>query len=268
VKHPNFFETPAEAQMRLVNTVIYYHGPGEEGPYFVFAATDHKDGKFRIYMKRLGQKYLIEGLHSSHIPSNHIGRSDPSLAGAMDKFMTQYPSMNIVRKQMDSPHFNNFRPFPLGMMNQVSRDKDGRGVDCRCLYLERQPNRKTEQGLITSMVYVSPVTAAMKRSPSQAGYAFDMWAPEFLDCVEGNYPNPDVCLSKLRDPKIDNEAVAFSRYFAFVRGPIDMIFLSYKGEIVGMLDNNNLSQVTIGREHRYTREAVSDLRIFEAVKGR
>jgi hypothetical protein len=265
-KHVNFFETLAESHIRLVNTVIYYHGPGEEGPYFVYAITDHmKDGKFRIYLRKLGQSGVP--VKQINIPSSILGRADPSLGKAMDDYMKNYPEANVVRKQMDSSYFNNFRPFPLGMHNHVVRDKEDKIVDCECLYLERQPNRKTEQGLVPSMIYVVPVTAAMKRTPSPASFGFDLWAPEFLDCIMGEYPSADTCLSMLRNPKIENEAAAFHRYFAIVRGPIGALYLSYKGEIVGILDNNNLSQITVGRDHRYTREAISDLRIFNAVKG-
>jgi hypothetical protein len=80
------------------------------------------------------------------------------------------------------------------------------------------------------------------------------------------YPSIDTCLSKMTDPKIANEAAAFHRYFALVRGPIGMLFLSYKGDIVGVLDNKNLSSVTVDREYKYTREVISDLQMFSNIK--
>lgn len=266
MKYPNFYETTKEAQMRLHGTVIWYDGPGEEGPYQVLAITDHiGDGKFRIYMKRLGQRYIPEGEVAP--PNEQIPADHPQVGKYMDDFMKARPKYGIIRKEMNSPHFKGFRPFPLGMMNRTTRMKDDTPVDSETLFLERQPNRHTQQGLTRGMVYVSPVTAAMKKAPNPAGYTFDMWSRDFCDCIMGRYPNADLCLSKLRDHTIANEAIAFDRYFAFVRGPIDMLFLSYKGEIVGLLDNNNLSQITIGREHKYTREAVSELHIFSQVRG-
>jgi hypothetical protein len=51
--------------------------------------------------------------------------------------MAEHPAAGILRKQMNSPLFNKFRPYPLGMCNTKGQ---------RAYYLERQPNRKTEQG--------------------------------------------------------------------------------------------------------------------------
>jgi hypothetical protein len=57
----------------------------------------------------------------------------------------------IIRKTMNSPKFNKFRPFPLGMCNSNGR----------CYFLERQPLRpKVEQGLIRSMVTEKQITLA------------------------------------------------------------------------------------------------------------
>jgi hypothetical protein len=153
------------------------------------------------------------------------------------------------------------------MMNLVKKDKAGKIIDCETLYLERQPNRLTQQGLIKSMIYISPVNAAMSRPPSPVNYGFDIWSEDFHDCIMGIYPSIDTCLSKLRDTNFCNEAAAFDRYFAIVKGPIGMLFLSYKGDIVGLLDNNNLSSVTIDSDFKYTREAVSDLKVFNTIKG-
>jgi hypothetical protein len=151
----------------------------------------------------------------------------------MDKFMKDYPQFNTVRKDLSSPHFRAFRPFPLGMMNLVTKNKAGSPIDCETLYLERQPNRQTQQGLIRSMIYVSPINAAISRAPTQVAVNFDIWSEDFYDCIMGNYPSIETCLSRLRDPKIANEAAAFHRHFALVKGPIGMILLAYKGDVVG-----------------------------------
>jgi hypothetical protein len=267
MKHKNFYETAKEARLRLQGTVIWYDGPGEQGPYYVLTVTDHvPDGAFKIYMKAIGQRYLSDP--SVYPPNEMMNQEDANLGPAMDKFMNVAPKFGVIRKDLTSPHFNNFRPFPLGMMNSVKRDKSGKALDCETLYLERQPNRLTQQGLIKSMIYISPVNAAMKKDPTQVSYQFDIWSPDFKDCIIGKYPSIDKCLSKLADPLIANESVAFHRYFALVRGPIDMLFLSYKGEIVGLLDNRNLSQITVAREHKYTREAIAELNVFKDIRGR
>lgn len=267
MKYPNFYQTVTEASMRLRGTIIMYNGPGEEGPYYVCAVTDHlSDGKFRIYMKALGNKYISNPAVMP--PSEQIGVDNPALGGHMDQFMKLNPSFGMVRKELTSPHFNGFRPFPLGMMNKVDRDKTGKATDCETLYLERQPNRGTSQGLVRAMIYTTQVTPSVKKAPTPATFNFDIFSPEFKDCILGRYPSPEECLRNLRDPKCANEGVAFHRYFAFVRGPFDMIFLSYKGDIVGILPNNDLRSVDIGKEFRYTKETVDDLRVFSTIRER
>lgn len=265
MKHKNFYENAKEANLRLRNTIVWYDGPGEQGPYYVLIITDHDGDDYKIYMKKIGQKYQnIPGIISvnEHFSHNDTGGVGPH----MDKFMKDYPQFKMIRKDLSSPHFRAFRPFPLGMMNTVREDKAGKPVDCETLYLERQPNRATQQGLIRSMVAVSPVTAAMSRQPTGMPYQFDIWSEDFYECIMGSYPSIDTCLSKLSDPKVANEAAAFHRYFALVRGPIGMLFLSYKGDVVGLLDNKNLSSVTVDREFKYTREAISDLHVFNNIK--
>jgi hypothetical protein len=265
VKHKNFYENAKEANLRLRNTVVWYDGPGEQGPYFVMVITDHDGADFKIYMKRIGQKYYsVSGV----MPPNEVYPAETTGFGKlMDKFMKDYPKFGIIRKDLSSPHFRAFRPFPLGMMNLVRTDKNGKAVDCETLYLERQPNRATQQGLTRTMIYISPVNAAMARDPVPMHHSFDLWSEDFYDCVMGKYPSIDTCLSKLRDPTIANEAAAFHRYFALVKGPIGMVFLSYKGDIVGVLDNKNLSSLTVDRDFNYTREAISDLHVFNSING-
>lgn len=265
MKHKNFYENAKEANLRLRGTIVWYDGPGEQGPYHVLLITDHEGDSFKIYMKRLGQKYI--NIPNVMPPNEGISNESSGAGAVMDAFMKNYPKFNMIRKDLSSPHFRNFRPFPLGMMNLITKDKAGKTVDCETLYLERQPNRLTQQGLIRSMIYVSPVNAAMSRPPSAVNYQFDTWSEDFHDCIMGVYPSIETCISKMTDVNVANEAAAFHRNFAIVRGPIGMLFLSYKADIVGVLDNKNLSSLTVGREYKYTREVISDLHVFNTIKG-
>lgn len=264
MKHKNFYENAKEANLRLRNTIIWYDGPGEQGPYHVLMVTDHDGSDFKIYMKRIGQRYNNVSVPP---PNEQIGSETDGAGGYMDKFMKQYPDFKMVRKDLSSPHFRAFRPFPLGMMNLVHKDKTGKPVNGETLYLERQPNRATQQGLMRSMIYVTPINAAMSRTPVPIQHHFDLWSEDFHDCVMGNYPSVDTCLSKMTNRDVANEAAAFHRNFALVRGPIGMLFLSYKGDVVGVLDNKNLSSLTVDREYKYTREAVSELHLFNNIKS-
>src|SRR3546814_20877703 len=54
----------------------------------------------------------------------------------MDNFLKDNPDCGIIRKNMDSPLFNRFRPFPLGMCN----------LNGETYFLCRSPTRNTQQG--------------------------------------------------------------------------------------------------------------------------
>src|SRR5690349_7508913 len=112
-KYPNFYENLKEAQDRLRGCIVLYSGE----PNYIWAICDHKpDGKFRVYMSP------IEVVHTTSLPPiNQIPSNHPSLGSAIDTFLDANASLPVVRKMMDSPAFNKFRPFPLGMCNQGSQ---------------------------------------------------------------------------------------------------------------------------------------------------
>ena len=120
--YKNFYENQKEATMRLVSTIVCYDGI----PCQVLAITAHKpDGIFRVYLDPIGQEHGgparpdIDG-----VPRDHTG-----LGAIMDNFMDKHPGHLLMRKHMNSPAFNKYRPFPLGMLN----------VSGKTFYMERQP---------------------------------------------------------------------------------------------------------------------------------
>src|SRR3546814_3440759 len=114
-------------------------------PYYVLCITDHKkDGIFRMYLDEL---YTERGAAISLIPGipyeyndgtpQHIERGK-----RMDNFLKDNPECGIIRKNMDYPLFNRFRPFPLGMCN----------FNGETYFLCRSPTRTTQQGLTENMI--------------------------------------------------------------------------------------------------------------------
>lgn len=251
VTHKNFYETLKEALMRLKDTVVLYDGL----PYIVGAITDHKpDGIYRVYLLPIdgdkGQAYP-DGLYDlmQNYPQDY-----PTLGTELDKWMTNNPNVEVLRKHINSPLFNRFRPFPLGMCN----------VGKNCYYVERQPNRKSEQGLIASMMYQTLVSTAndlMKRTSASV----NITSKPFRDCILGEYPTAMDVLINLQDPEVENNAVGFHRQFALVRGPMDMLFLAYKTDVVGMLTQGDFSQIKIGREFIHTKEVIEGLGLFSDI---
>lgn len=246
--HVNFYERLEEARMRLRNTVVLYDGE----PHYVIAITGHKpDGIFRIYMEPLSETPAYS--HDSTIPSIAYGQDHPSLGAHMDAWLEgpDGKRSNVVRKMMNSPLFNKFRPFPLGMVNTKG------GV----FYLERHPTRKTEQGLTQSMLAYSPLSISQigkYQKPSVVSV-------ELRDTILNKYPTAQECLTNLLDPMVTNDAAAFHRNFCLVRGPLHMLYLGYKEDVVGVLVEENLSKVRLGRKFGHVKEAVQELGIFNQV---
>lgn len=251
-KFENFYENLNEAQMRLRGTIVLY----DKTPVYVWAVTDHKgDGVFRIYISP------IEGVPNapSGCPIHEVSQNNPQLGVAMDAWMEKpnvksATNFSVLRKKMNSPLFNKFRPFPLGMMNGKTQ----------AVYIERQPQRpKTEQGLTASGLFYTPVTAAQNNGPRHTP---EIYTKAFRDCIVGEYPSPKEVILGLRNPKVANESVAFHRKFALVRGPIDIIFLAYKEDIIGVLPNGDFSTLKLGKEYTHCKEVVEELNLFYTVK--
>lgn len=246
--HPNTFETVKEAMMRLRRTVVCYDGE----PYVVLAITNHmSNGIFRIYLDPIGKdpNKMRQRPEPEGFPPEH-----PGLGPYMDTWIAEHPDSGIIRKEMNSPKFNKFRPYPLGMCNIK-----GSGT----YYIERQPNRKTEQGLISSMLFETLISVAPQQA-KRVG-SVDIYGPAFRSCVLGDHPSAEECLANLSDPEILNDAAAFHREFALVRGPIGMLFLAYKHDIVGVLPNNGFDCIRLGREFTHTKEVVEKLGIFQTI---
>jgi hypothetical protein len=250
-EHPNFYENMKEAHMRLRNTVVMY----ESEPYYIFAITDHmKDGIFRVYMYPIGDTTTTAAkecmAYVNNYPADH-----PDLGGMLDKALGVHgKDCGVLRKHMNSPAFNRFRPFPLGMCNLK-----GKGTH----YVERQPTRHTPQGLTASMLYDTEIVTAAQGIPVKSGVSIQN--NDFRNCVLGKYPTAQECLSGLSNPKLANEAAAFHRQFALARGPIGMIFFAYKTDIVGVLPDNDFSELRLGKDYRHVREVVQELQLFNTV---
>lgn len=256
VAHVNFFENLHEAHFRLRGTVVVY----DKLPYYVMAITDHKkDGIFRIYLDPVG-------IEKHPLPSyNDFNPEQPELGPYLDKWMEANKSSPIIRKQMNSPLFDKYRPFPLGMAN-ISQPGGGWSG---AVYLERQPQRKSEQGLTQASTYYYVLSASQGRGgavPAKPGtYNVQLMSQAMRCCILAEHPSAKDCLENLLNPKIENEAVAFDRHFALVRGPMDMMFLGYKSDIVGILPNTDFSQVKLGRKFTHCREVVEKLGLFKSV---
>lgn len=249
-EYVNFFETLKEAEMRLRNTIVLYDGD----PYYVFAVTDHKnDGVFRLYLDPISSNAMT--INNYAIPEGP--QEGASYGQLLDTFMEHNKDAPLIRKKMNSPLFNKFRPFPLGMCNTGKKT----------FFIERRPTRKSEQGLTQQMLDVEELKIEMSTgSPGKVpGSYFNMFTSDFRACIKGEYPTAANCLAALKNPKVKNNTAAFHREFAFIRGPLDTLYLAYRDQVVGLLPSDDFSSVRLGKKYGYTKEVIQNLNLFQTI---
>lgn len=251
MQYKNFYENLDEANLRLQGTIVTYEGE----PMYVHIITDHKsDGAFRVYMSPLdciGRGMLLPPLGQFTYQMSEMGNA---LDEYVDGKKPLTSPMKLIRKRMDSSLFNKFRPFPMGMLNHNGK----------VYFTERRPNRpSTKQGLLPQAVNMYEISAAeVNKAPPSTALVYSQ---EFCDCVKGDYPSPKECLNGLLNKVNANRAAAFDRNFALIKGPIDTLFLAYKGDIVAALPRSDFSEVRLAKKFDYVKEAISDLRVFSRI---
>lgn len=239
--YPNFYETLNEAQYRLMNTVVLY----DKEPYRVILITSaHPDKIFRVYLLPLS--WTGDWPDYSMYPNGSKEQMD-----YMDKWIEGTPKAGMLRKHINSPLFNKFRPFPLGMMN-----KEG-----KIYYLERMPVRHREQGLTRNSVSILPVTLEIRNQAQVGGY-HEIFGKSMRDCILGLHPSLDECLKELKDPLTLNAGAAFHRECAVLKGPLDMFFLNVRGKTVGLIESK---EATLAHEFRHLKELVENTNQFHRV---
>ena len=259
----NFYENIPEAKIRLEKTIVLYNGT----PYYLFHVSDYKgDGKFRVFLDNYkGGLTAKHRLNDFPRPSNY---NPDSYAGIFDEWAKNHGEIGIIRKEMGSPKFNNFRPFPLGNINTNG------GV----VYSERTPTRNTFQGLKENMVtgcLVRPVPDVNGRSSSTLKAAttgdsnvyvrVEVFGLDFYDCMLNNYPTPQEILESFKDPEVTNSGVAFHREFSIFRGPLDLLFLCYQNEGIGILPDGSMNNLIIGNKFSYLLETIQELSCFQSI---
>lgn len=253
--YPNFYESIKEARMRIDSTLVLY----DEEPYLVLTVCDHNpDGIFRVYLDPLPTQPNELMAHQMYaIPYTWHDEPGMTRGEKMDKWLDSPDGKKsrVIRKMMNSPKFNKFRPFPLGMQN----------IDGFATFIERKPTRFTQQGIMDNMITVKPITFGEAKSRGLRRRTFSFYGYEMYNTVKGIYPSADECFARFEAGDVDNDSVAFDRNFAFVQGPLNLVYLAYKDDIVGFLPSVADREVRLGREFQHLKEAVSELGVFYKV---
>lgn len=257
-KLKNFYQNIDEARMRLDNSIVLYDGE----PYVVLCIADHKkDGIFRIYLDLMDQK---KGVAHARLKIPYRYYDTPEGAGSvgpqMDKWLEtkEGKESGVIRKQLNSPAFNKFRPFPLGMVN----------ADGGVLYTERQPIRNMQQGLTNAMIVCHSLEIDHKNKRRPEGGSFHYFsAPCFAETIKRKYPSLDDCRKNLLDKEVLNTGAAFHTHFALMKGPLDLLVVYYKSDAVGYLVEDSSTEFTLklGKRFNYLKEVIDNLKVFTDV---
>lgn len=251
-KNGSFYENLQEASRRLVNTVVLYDGQ----PYTVIVISEHKpDGIFRVYGWPIDTK--------KQFPNNLYdwGTGSAEWLKLVDKYIDDKQSdFPMIRKHINSPGFNRFRPFPLGMIN-------GEG---RVRYWERTPLRHSEQGLTRNAVIEHWLSLVPDNSPYSRGggrnYPGALTGSDVANCITATHPSLEEVLKGLRDPEDNSEGVAFHRHFAVMKGPLDVMYLAYKTQVIGLIGEGEKPGVLIGRDFKHYKEVVEETKVFSFIR--
>lgn len=254
----NFYENLAEARLRLLNTIVTYDGH----PCYVHWIAEHQgDGRFRIYIEKLGT--VGYGFGRDNYPDfpDRNNCYENNYASVLDEWLDRNPDAAIVRKLMSSAKFNKFRPFPLGNVN----------YNGEVYHIERRPTRQTIQGIRSESLLTEKVTASPNVDTGtglgihKPRVHIDIYGREFADCVLGNYPTYQEVIENLRSPLCANSGAAFHRDFSVVRGPIKTLFLCYKTEGVGIVHGQAWNLLVLGQEFDYLKEQIEELGVYASI---
>jgi hypothetical protein len=235
--------------MRLDNTVVLY----DNKLYYVLCIADHKpDGIFRVYLDPIGNMWS----NNHSVPTSWHDEPGMTKGKKMDDYIASQTGCTILRKHINSPLFKRFRPFPLGFVNSEA---------AKCaIFTERSPTRHTQQGLTDSMIS-SKAIQFNPDAPSKLMYRITCTTPELGGTVIGNYPSLEECYNNIVNPDVSNSSAAFHRNFAVFRGPLNIAFLAYKTDVVGVFNGSDHKQVALGRSWTHLKESVDELEMFTTV---
>jgi hypothetical protein len=242
---PNFYENLVEAKMRLEGTVVLYDG----SPFHVLKVVDGWDDQiFRVMLVPIYHENIYAMMEVC------AENGDPWVK---DYLATYIKSGEVLRKHMNSPLFNRFRPFPLGMLNN--------GASLSCYYLQRCPARIKEQGLLANMVNATTFHDVTKPETERfRNFVSSMNTKDFENTVCNVYPTLAECAEALSSGLYKNTSAAFCRDMALVVGPMRLLLLAYHSDIVGFYDPV-VGEVKLCKDFAYLQEAIYETNFFKRV---
>jgi hypothetical protein len=252
VRYPSFFENFDEASMRLRSTIVMERGEPVEVAAVTFEGNQQN---LFAYVYPIGwEKGEFKSLTRPDVSSfGHYG--GPEITKHLDDWIKKNKGSSFRKVPLGSPTFNQFRPFPLGMCN------DGPYV----FYNERVPNRRVEQGLISTMLKTYRVSVEKPDGGEPCSNVLYFYGPSMRACILAEHPSAHRCLEGLKDPKHKNQGAAFHRYFALIKGQADTLYLAYKNDIIGSLPYGDFGLLKLDRQYSYTKEVVADLKLFQTI---
>lgn len=210
--YKNFYENREEAEFRLSGSVVMYDGD----PVYVQTVENHDDETVRLNIATL--------------PLNENGGG------------------KTVRKKIDSPLFNKFRPFDMGNVNFLHN-----GV-ISPIRIERTPARTRVQGTTGANCRISMIH---KGTPAVANWSMILQNEGFVEMCKGVYPTFREFLDS------GAPAVCISSDFTVSKGESGLIGLAYRFDKIGIV--NTKGMVFLFPKYKYLKEMLEELKDFTGI---
>lgn len=203
------FEDLNQARARLSSGVFTFDGE----PISVRTVEPHSDGVLRVFFDYLG--------HNGEPPAGRAG----------------------VRKMINSPSFNRFKPFDLGFIN-MNESRFGEAAENRALFSARRPVRMSRSGLTGENFVAKALYGSLNREGRSQTEGIDFShivnTRSFCDMVRGRYPSFSECFDYVRSNRAAGSSMAFDRKWALSREDSGLIWLYRDSEKVGLMSERGL----------------------------
>jgi hypothetical protein len=212
--HPNHYENYEEAKLRLEGCVVTY----DKTPCYIRRVEDHDDGIVRLKIVMLPNTLNVDRFEPDE---------DDQLA------------VGGIRKKINSPKFNRFRPFEMGYCNNFT---DTGHVK----FLSRIPVRRSKQGLSQESLSIKSNRTGHR---PDVNYRMIVECSSFRDCVAGDYPD----FEEVMDTLVADSSIGVDRSFSVERDNLGLNFLYHNCEKVGLVQ---AGEIRLARQFDYLREKI------------
>lgn len=258
------FDNLADAQQKLQQSIVLYQGI----PVFVHAVLNSRpDGIFRVYFKPIPLTLPVD--FNNDPDEDEAGVQEivnpfrPMRGDDMRELDRRYRADGCIRKKINSPHFNGFRPITLGYMNHFE------GTNTLPIFVVRSTARQYSQGVkLRTLTFERP--ALFNEPVDRMGEANLARSIGFKEMVANEYPSIKDAIDVIKDDSKAPKGVAVSRDVAIMyQSDLAMYLVFVRNQLVGYLDDSQGDRfvVSVSKEKRHLKEILEGVGFVVNVKN-